>query len=224
MKKLAALVFSTLLVVALGSPAFAQGISVGAKAGVNVAKFGGDIEGVDSRTSFAAGGALGLDLLPIFGIEVNALFSQKGTKDQETVDTGAGLTTVEATFKLNYLEVPVLATVNVPVVGSPIKPRVYAGPAVAVELSCNIEASAAGLSDSIDCDDSVLEGGFERKKVDFGLLFGAGVDFPAGPGALTLDGRYNVGLSNINDVPGSTVDVKNRTWQILGGYMIHLGL
>lgn len=218
MKKLAALGCSALLAIALATPAFGQGISVGAKAGLSLGKLSGDAlpSGLENRTGFLAGGALGIDLMPMFTVEVNALYSQKGTKFSETI---SGIGTVESKIKLDYIEVPVLATVNIPVTGAPVSPRVYAGPAVAFEASCKLAESGAGLDVSADCGSDL-----PRKKVDFGAVFGAGANFPAGPGAVTVDGRYNLGLANLNDTAGSSETAKTRTWQFLAGYMVHLGL
>ena len=58
------------------------------------------------------------------------------------------------------------------------------------------------------------------KSSDVSLALGAGWDLPFG---LTLDARYNLGLSDIND--GISEDkVKNQVWQISVGYkLIKLG-
>jgi outer membrane protein with beta-barrel domain len=52
--------------------------------------------------------------------------------------------------------------------------------------------------------------------VDFGLVAGAGLAIPLGPGAATLDVRYEHGLSSVND----TVSILNRTFLIMLGYAL----
>jgi hypothetical protein len=45
----------------------------------------------------------------------------------------------------------------------------------------------------------------------------------AGPGAITIDALYNLGLANMNDFPGDPNTVKNRAIQILVGYGFRFG-
>ena len=60
----------------------------------------------------------------------------------------------------------------------------------------------------------------KTKSVDLGLQMGAGIAIPAGPGKVIVDGRYNLGLSNISDENG--MNVKNRGFAISLGYAIPL--
>ncbi len=52
-------------------------------------------------------------------------------------------------------------------------------------------------------------------EIDFGLNFGLGYTLHSG---LNFSARYNVGLSNIIDVDGSTEDIKNGVFQFSLGY------
>lgn len=59
------------------------------------------------------------------------------------------------------------------------------------------------------------------KKSDVSLALGAGWDLPFG---LTLDARYNLGLSKINDSDQNYDKIKNQVWQVSVGYkLIKLG-
>jgi hypothetical protein len=54
------------------------------------------------------------------------------------------------------------------------------------------------------------------KKSDVSLAMGAGWDLPFG---LTIDGRYNLGLTELNN-NSSVEETKNQVWQISVGYKI----
>jgi hypothetical protein len=67
-------------------------------------------------------------------------------------------------------------------------------------------------------DDNVKE---SVKNSDVSLALGAGWDLPFG---LTLDARYNLGLSKINENDPNLDKIKNQVWQISVGYkLIKLG-
>jgi hypothetical protein len=56
----------------------------------------------------------------------------------------------------------------------------------------------------------------DYKKSDVSLAMGVGWDLPFG---LTLDGRYNLGLTKLND-NASVQQTKNQVWQVSLGYKI----
>jgi hypothetical protein len=164
------------------------------------------------KTGFSFGGFFGADLHRLFRLQGELQYVQKGAKAEEVGVTGK--------FKLAYLELLVPATLLIPVEGV-VVPRLYAGPAVAFELSCKVSASVGETSVEVDCSDESVEA--PTKSVDFGVFFGGGLYIKAGPGAITLDVLYNLGLTDINDFPGDPATVKNRTLQILAGYGFRFG-
>ena len=212
MKKLS-MMLATLLVLLVAGPGFAQSWSGGVKGGIDFANLGGDVENTDSKLGFSVGGFLGQRLHEYFAVEVLAQYVQKGAEEGDDE------------LSLDYIELLVPATLTIPIENSPITPRIYAGPALAFELSCE----ASDDSTTVDCDElSEATGGFipdfETKSVDFGVFFGGGVDLMVGTGALTLDILYNLGLTNINDVEGAeVVDINNRVLQLLVGYKFFFG-
>lgn len=215
MRRLSSVLLALTLCVAFSVPAQAQDLRLGGEAGMNVASLGGDTEGLDSRTAFSIGGVLRYDPGPgVFGIQSGLIYAQKGAEEQGTL----GGESFQIDYKLAYLQVPLLATINIPVRGSSVNPRLVAGPALNLELDCSIGASLDEGSSEVDCGSSDL--GLETTSLDLGLLFGGGIDLGLGPGQLTLDTRYDLGLTNINDVPeASEVSIKNRNWQITAGYL-----
>lgn len=211
-------IVTAFLTLALAGQTSAQNLSAGAKAGVTFADLGGDFEQIietntDLKTGFSVGGFFGVDLHPLFRLQADAQYVQKGAK--------ADLDGVAGKFKLAYIEILVPATLLIPVQGGTVVPRLYAGPAVAFELSCKVSGEEAGVSIDLNCDEEGVDA--PTKSVDFGVFAGVGLDIPAGPGAISFDVLYNLGVSDINDFPDDPNTVKNRTIQILAGYGFRFG-
>lgn len=210
-----------LIVLALAAfaatPAAAQGWHAGVEGGVNISDL--DVEGaeLDTETGIRIGGVLRYDFAPdgLVGIQTGVAYSQKGASETEG-DT-------DVAIELDYIEVPLLLTVNVPT-GSTVRPRLYAGPQVAFEASCNLTGTDGSVTVDVACDSDELEEiGFNTESTDFSLLFGGGLQVEAGPGVLTLDGRYDLGLTDINASAGpDQAEAKNRTFQISAGYLFGL--
>ena len=77
-------------------------VALGFIGGLNLANMGGDdVSGTDSKTGFAGGGVLNYNFSNVFALQTEVLYTQKGFKEEEN-----GFT---LKFKLNYIEVPVLA-------------------------------------------------------------------------------------------------------------------
>lgn len=102
-------------------------------------------------------------------------------------------------LKLNYINLPVLLQY---MTNSGF--RLQTGPQVGFLLSAETETGDV----EVDVDDNL-------KSVDFAWSFGAGYIFPSRFG---IDARYNLGISNINDV--SPAEARNRVFQV--GIFYHL--
>ena len=210
-----ATILVALAMFALVGTAQAQ-LSAGVKAGVDLANLGGDAEellevNLSSKLGFSAGAFLGVDLHEYFRLQFEVQYVQKGAKAEE-----GG---VDIKFNLDYVEFMVPLTLLIPVEGA-VAPRIYAGPALGLEVSCKFSGDEGGVSIDIDCADA----GVDTKSIDYGVFFGAGVDFAIGSGAIMLDVLYNLGLSNINDTAGTTdMTAKNTNIQFLAGYRFFFG-
>lgn len=142
----------------------------------------------------------------MLAIRPEGLFSQKGASATE-----GG---VDAELRLDYIEVPVLLLARVPTDGA-VRPVLFAGPVVSFEATCEVEASSGGTALTLDCDE--FEEFVQTKSTDFAAAFGGGLEIDAGGVVLLLDGRYTLGLSDLNGTPDSTEEVKNRAWSVMGG-------
>jgi hypothetical protein len=193
-----------LLAVFLPFTAHAQSTEFGFKGGVNIASYGGDdVEDLDSRTGIIVGGSFAFNLSPMFSIQPELLYAMKGAKDSDASGS--------FTVKHDYLEVPVLARLRIPMApGSSLRPSVFAGPALGIELSCDLEGEEGGTTVSASCSDF----GLETKTTDFGLLFGGELGLDRGGMRIGLEARYNLGLTSILDVEGAS-DIKNRAISIM---------
>ena len=194
-----------------GSVGPTMGTQIGVAAGVNVFTFGGsDAADLKSRTAFFAGVALHVPLGPTAFLEPQVLYSQEGAKSSVTDSTFG---TIEGTFKLSYLRVPVLFGLNFQRNG--LGPHLFAGPSIGLKVGCDIEASAQGQTASSSCSD----GGLDLKSTDFAVTGGAGITLPVGRGTFSIDARYTLGLTDITD--GS--NAKNQGFSVGAGFTLPLG-
>lgn len=178
--------------------AAAQQNMFGVKGGIISSELSGDFGDVESRTGFGFGAFLQVMIAPNLSIQPEALYLSKGASE-----SGG-----DGEVKVNYLQVPVLVQYHFPTPG--VSPRLFAGPSIAFETGCDFEDGSV----SVSCEDEMVN----TKSADFGLVFGAGVDIPAGGVVVTLDGRYDMGVTNlIEDGDEFDVDLKNRAWEFFAG-------
>jgi len=181
--------------------------TIGFKVGAAFANWNFDATGVpenatDPLTSLIGGGFIRFGTGPVaFQPELLVV-----TRGADVSDLGK--------LKVDYVEVPVLLVLPI-TRGMGVRPYLMAGPDFAFEIGCNFEA--AGLNDSVECNDNDVT---SRKSTDIGVTLGGGLEFPLGPGAFLIEGRYNLGLSNLSK--DSDVDIKSRTPAVLAGYSIPL--
>jgi len=189
------------------------GVQIGPVAGVNIFTLSGsDAQSAKSRTAFYGGVALNLPLGSIFFVQPEALYAQKGAKWTDPSGT--------LTAKLAYVEVPILLGLNFGTAGS-TRPRVYAGPTVGVNLSCDYETSAG----SVSCGTISTALPTTIKTLDLGVTGGGGLSIPFGRATFTLDARYTLGLTTslTTSTPDGTLSGKNQGFAVGAGIMIRFG-
>ncbi|MFZ6009975.1 MAG: porin family protein [Bacteroidota bacterium] len=201
MKKSVQLV-SVLLLLMASSAAMGQAqFSIGLKAGPNFAKINTDEsagENYKNRTGFH-GGAFALIKVGKIGVQPEIIFSQQGSKFQYS-----GSPDLKSNF--SYMNIPIIIKLYT-IAGI----NLQLGPQFGFLTKAETESYNV-LNGSVTKED--IKG--DLKKSDVSLAIGAGWDLPFG---LSIDGRYNLGLSKINDTAGSEA-AKNQVWQLSLGYKL----
>ncbi|MFC4231720.1 porin family protein [Parasediminibacterium paludis] len=155
----------------------AQGLKAGIKIGANGTKIDGQSFEDGYKLSYQGGVFIEADFNKKFGIQPEVLFGQSTSKTVSGIGAiGTNLPSGQDII-LNYLSIPVLLRYNV---GKLI--TLNLGPQFAILLNK---------------DNTVLQNGQQAfKSGDFSMVGGVQLNFSV----LRIYGRYNVGLSNINDV------------------------
>lgn len=211
MKRIVAIGLVVLVAFATGAWA-GKPCTIGVKGGVNIASVGGadaDSIGSDSRTGFTGGAFMQVDLSKSAAVRLEALYIQKGAKS-----SASG---IDATAKLDYVEFPILLVGQIPASESATF-SAFAGPVLGFNTSAKVEATANilgySVSGSVDIKDQIAS-------FEFGLAFGLGASFDAGPVDIVVDGRYNLGLTTIDD--SGNEDVKNQGFAFMAGVGFPVG-
>jgi hypothetical protein len=192
-------VFACALVVGGFQAHRAEAQTIGFKLGSTWSKQDVDPQDEDETTdllsAFGGGGFVRFGFAGL-ALQTEVLAVTKGTKSED-------LAGADIEMKLDYIEVPVTALFAV---GN--GPYVFVGPSFAWDIT----------------DDDEAPGLPARKKFDVGVTGGLGVQFPAGPGALLVEGRYTHGFTNLNDTATrDDVKVRNRSFAAFAGYAISIG-
>jgi hypothetical protein len=207
MKKNVVLLLLALVATTLTS--YAQ-VSFGVKAGFSSSSVSFDeSEGTKRLAAFHAGVIADLSLAESFSLQPQLLYSAKGVK---VPDIDANLNVTTASYKLNYLELPVNFLYK-PQVG-PGKLFVGAGPYLALGLSgkyqdIKVKFDGKKAEDLDETDENI-----HAKALDAGANFLAGYELNNG---LLFSINYSLGLTNI-DPDGSKS--KNGYFGISVGYLL----
>ena len=165
------------------------------KVGLNLANVT-DGDG-DIRVGAVAGAEFEYQISDIFSLSAGALYSMQGCKGEVNVE---GFD-VDATVKLDYLNIPILANVYV-TKGLAVKLGIQ--PGFNVTSKASVEKSGTKVTTDLDGIESV----------DFSVPVGLSYEI----NNFVIDARYNLGVSKIMD--GS--DSKNSVFQFTLGYKFAL--
>lgn len=217
MKTVTTALMALFLVISIPDSTLAQQLSVGARGGYVRSTISWDAtEPVETswNPNFHIGAVSRLEIHQNFALQLEVWYVEKGSGASLPAESADG------DFELSYLEIPLLAQVRVPLgPDSRVTPRLFAGPSVALELDCGVSLIIDGDVVNWDCDAPNIE--VERKTTAVDLVFGAGIDIQAGPGAILLDAMYDLGLTNLNDNPEAPDDtIKSKAWLLSLGYLV----
>jgi cellobiose-specific phosphotransferase system component IIB len=174
---------------AVGKPEF--GVKVG---GVD-STLTGDITNMKSKVGLAAGAFVEIPVVSQLSVQPEVMYVMKGAK----VDSSL----VDAKYKIDVLEIPVLLKWKFSTESAKVVPSVFVGPSIGFKLSAKevVEDKSADIQNI--------------KSTDFGLVFGAGVEFSK----FTVDARYDLGLTNLNNADNKDdYSVKNAAFLLCVGY------
>lgn len=193
-----AVITVALLVAVLGmaSPAAAQA-AFGVRVGANFANLSfdpDDEQDTSTRTGLNVGGFASIPFNARFAFQPEVLYSQQGSKASEDG--------FEATLKLDYVNVPLLAKINLSSGQNPVS--LLVGPQIGFRTGAQVESEGV----EVDIEE-------QTESTDWGLVLGMSATL----GKFVLDGRYTWGLSNINADPEDNQKVKNRVFTVSVGVM-----
>lgn len=172
-----------LLVLALATTTgFSQ--SLGVKAGATYTTFtGNDAQNYEYRVGYTAGLMLQRHITDLIGIQVEALYTAKGAKTASR----SGNNEIEESFRLNYVDVPVLFHLSAGGLFVDLGPQAsFIAKARQVRETTSGSTTTSSKTDITD----------NPYTVDFG--YAAGIGYRADNG-LGLELRYNGGLKKVDD-------------------------
>lgn len=189
----------------------------------------------ESLTRMSVGIAATLPVSDRFGLRFGGHYAQKGARldllgvFQMLDDMFGGFeempagTALDADFEMDYFEFTVLARVGFPLSGDRVSGHLLAGPALGLQLSCELALHVRGLNEpAFDVNSDCEENDLDFRGFDVGLAGGAGIDI-----GLTdsIDARlgllYTLGLSDISEDDGEAT--KNRTLTVQTGLAFPIG-
>ena len=190
-------IFLLLITSTLTTLSFAQGFHAGVKGGANIFKVDGKSFDEEFRHGYNLGAFAEINFNKKWGIQPEVLWNQTNTKTSSDFNNiyPHGISDVQ-NVKLNYLSIPLLLTYR------PFKAlSLQAGPQYGVLM---------------DQNKNLLQNGKEAfKNGDFSLVGGAQLNIAA----FKIGARYQVGLSNINDIDNQD-KWKNQGFQAYVGFRI----
>jgi hypothetical protein len=194
-----------------------------------------DASGVEkgNRTGGQIGAFVTFPLGRYFALQPEMHYVQKGAtfefsgdgnlpgEDPEPLPSRA-----EASLRLAYLEIPLLARVDLGSPDATLKPFLLAGPTLALRGACQYAFEIADFNAQFECDESdevgvELEDSTDPvKKVDYGMMLGGGLAIRIFGLPASLQARYSRSLSSISrEIEGEmATDVRNTTFSFLIGF------
>jgi len=211
------LIVFLVLVFAVSSVAagtFSAGVSVGG----SLAFVGVEPSGEGSPRYGFTGGLYGdyafysMGEMVDFSVQSGVYYAMKGFRASKVNVESVGVVEGDLTVNHDYIEVPLLVKASFPL-DLPVDPYLLVGPAVSYRIINTVSMESTHPATSAIVDD--IEGKYQS--LDFGVVFGAGVDLDMG---ISVDARFNLGLLNIEDEPSGDDYTKNRSISLMVSYNI----
>ena len=208
MKKLTLTLLAVLCATSL-SPAAGK-ITFGVKAGMlsaNMLTASTDVAW-SAKWGITGGAFVSFALSDMFAVQTEVLYSPKGAQYSLT----DGTTTITATVFAPYIDVPILLKVFLPTGSSEgVRPVVFAGPYIGFKVGKGKLKEDVDYSGQHNTSEETLP---NLKSIDFGVVLGAGAEFPLDTMKILLDIRWGTSLQTISSTGD---DTKNKVWTFLLG-------
>jgi hypothetical protein len=195
------------------------------KGGITSSNVNFDQDLANQKSNMGFIGGLGLSF-PItsdnfVAVQPEILYTQKGFK--------ANYSNVNnARINYNYLEVPLLLKVNFG--EEAFRAFVNAGPSFGYAMGGRMRGDNQDMKikfgTNANTNDMMYLNPDNVNRLDIGIQFGVGAGIAAGPGDVTLEARYGIGLTDFNNIsgaPDSANKSKNRVIALMLGYAIPFG-
>lgn len=199
--------------VLLSVPARAE-VGAGLLAGVNIATLGSDDEGLDdamASKTFAVGGVvLDFPISEAVSVRLEPMYMPKGTTFLLEVDE----IDFPLTLRLTSVELPILLKLS-RTTGA-VRPYLVIGPSFGYRTGAATTDEITGEEEEIEDDDDLATW-------DYGVTGGGGLSYALGRASVFAEGRYTLGLADLDRQPDADVALKNRGVQILAGFTIRVG-
>jgi hypothetical protein len=214
MKKLTMAIVLGTAFAGFAHPAAAQ---FGFRGGFNLSKFVGGDATDEAKTKLNLGASIPLFHIGPVSIVPEIYYAQRGG-DRQLNTTVNGVSNPLASFSMNYIEVPLLLRVGIPLAG-PLSLYVGGGPSYAWQLKCDVSFVGVAGGEDQDCKETQFSSARTAlNSADKGIVGNAGVNLSVGPlGVVNLDFRVVRGLDRIvEDASGPAV--KTQAMSLMLGY------
>jgi opacity protein-like surface antigen len=173
-----------------------------------------------NRTGILAGGFAEFGIAEGLYITGEVLYAQMGLKVSVPASVAAGVAiggTVDATEKSDYIHVPISLKYKFPIPESIVRPYVFAGPSISLNVSSKFLTEYSGqIAQYVSPTSSEEDVKDSTKSVDIAAHVGAGVEFEVSSNvSLFVDGRYSMSFTNASKAAGE--EAKLRNIMIMGG-------
>ena len=195
-------------------PSKAQNWTGSVKIGASSASFEGNLASGattwESILGIAAGGSIGYELTSGFSVAAELLYVRMGA--QTPVRYNDFPATLES--KITYLSMPLLLQYSLNA-GEHFSPRLFAGPAGMFKMDALIAVEDREFGGLLLEEDQSIE------NIDWGLVFGGGLDFPVSDQTLTVEVRYFGGRMDVTKPTGELdgSELYNRSLTVLVGLL-----
>jgi hypothetical protein len=188
--------FLIISIMALALPAHGQDFYAGVAGGFNFADLRITFAdptmtnyGTTSRTLFGVGGFFGISFNEYLSVQLEPMYVAKGAVYAQGNISGMKL-------RSSQLDLALVTKLGI---GDKVRPFIAVGPFMSVLFDANAKVELVGHE---------WEGDLMQvfKRTEYGIVFGAGVGVPVWKGSVFVEGRYALGLTNLNK--GGSFDLK----------------